>query len=224
MGKKDNPEFDVTIGSYDGAELCELVGLYLLDLLTEEFGKQNIGLYRDDSLSCFENISGPNSEKIKKKLFEICKSNGLSITVECNVIVTDLLDVPFDIKSATYCPYRKPSNELLYINKHSNHPPSIINQIPSMINNQISENSCNKNHFDKAAPDYNIALKNSRFNENVTYIPSPSKRQTRNRQIIWFNSPYSGNVKTNVGNIFMKLVEMRLTINTISYSTEVTSN
>ena len=26
--KKDNPEFDVTMGSYDGAEICELVGLY----------------------------------------------------------------------------------------------------------------------------------------------------------------------------------------------------
>ena len=41
---KDNPEFDVTMGSHDGAELCELVGLYLLDLLTKEFGKQNIDL------------------------------------------------------------------------------------------------------------------------------------------------------------------------------------
>ena len=59
--KKDNPEFDVTMGTYDGAELCELVGLYLLDLLTKEFGKQNIGLYRDDDLSCFENISCPDS-------------------------------------------------------------------------------------------------------------------------------------------------------------------
>ena len=39
-----------------------------------------------------------------------------------------------------------------------------------MIRNRISENSCDKNHFDKAAPDYNIALKNSGFNENVTYI------------------------------------------------------
>ena len=38
-----------------------------------------------------------------------------------------------------------------------------------MISNRISQNSCDKNHFDKVAPDYNIALKNSRFNENVTY-------------------------------------------------------
>ena len=55
----------------------------------------------------------------------------------------------------------------LNINKHSSHPPSILNLIPSMINNRISQNSCDKNHFDKAAPDYNIALKYSRFNENV---------------------------------------------------------
>ena len=195
------------MGSYAGAELCELVGLYLLYLLIKEFGKQNIGLYRDVDLSCFENISGPDSEKITKKLFKIFKSNGLSITVECNLTVTDFLDVTFGLKSANHCPYRKPNNELLYINKHSNPPPSIINQIPSMLSNRISENSCDKNHFDKTTPDYNIALKNSGFNENITYIPIPSKRQSRKRKIIWFNPLYSANAKINVGKIFMRLVD-----------------
>ena len=205
--KKDNPEFDVTMGSYDGAELCELVGLYLLDLLAKEFDKKYFGLYRDDGLGCFENISGPDSERIKKKIIKIFKSNGLNITVECNLIVTDFLDVTFDLKSGTYYPYRKPNNELLYINKHSNHPPSIIRQIPSMISKRISENSCDKNHFDKAAPDYNIALKNSGYNEAIKYIPIQPKRQSRKRQIIWFNPPYSANVKTNVGRNFMRLVD-----------------
>ena len=65
--KKDNSDLDMTMGSYDGAEVCELVGLYLLNLLTNEFGKNNIGLYRDDGLSCFQNISGLDSEKIKRK-------------------------------------------------------------------------------------------------------------------------------------------------------------
>ena len=88
------------------------------------------------------------------------------------------MDVTCDIKSATYYPYRKPSNELLYINKHFSYPLSTINQIPSMISNQISENSCDENNFDKAAPDYNIALKSSRFNENITYILSTAKHQT----------------------------------------------
>ena len=58
-----------------------------------------------------------------------------------------------------------------------------------MISNRVSENFCNKNHFNKAAPDYNIALKISGFNDNVTSILSPSRRQTRKRQIIWFNPP-----------------------------------
>ena len=37
--------FDVTMGSYDGAEVCELVGLFLLNKLAVTFGKDNVGLY-----------------------------------------------------------------------------------------------------------------------------------------------------------------------------------
>ena len=33
MGKNVTSAFDVTMGSYDGAEICELVGLYLLSQL-----------------------------------------------------------------------------------------------------------------------------------------------------------------------------------------------
>ena len=39
MGKKHNPEFDVTMASNEGADLPELVGLYLLDQLTKELNK-----------------------------------------------------------------------------------------------------------------------------------------------------------------------------------------
>ena len=87
--KKSSSEFYVAMGSYDGAELCEFVCLYFLDLLTMEFGKQNFNLWRDDDLSCFENI-WPDSKKIKKKLFKTFKSNGLNITEECNLILTKL--------------------------------------------------------------------------------------------------------------------------------------
>ena len=61
------------MGSYDGAEVCELVGLYLLKLLTNEFRKHKIGLYKDYCLSGFKNISGPGSEKIKNKMRKILK-------------------------------------------------------------------------------------------------------------------------------------------------------
>ena len=122
--KKDNSDFNVTMGSYDGAEVRELVGLYLLNLLTNEFGKNNISLYRDDGLSCFQNISGPDFEKIKKKMCRIFKENGLNITVECNLAITDFLDVTFDLKSGTYYPYRnRITRHCIYINNETiNHP------------------------------------------------------------------------------------------------------
>ena len=40
--KKNNSSFDVTMGSYDGAEVCELVGLFILNRLSNEYGKENI--------------------------------------------------------------------------------------------------------------------------------------------------------------------------------------
>ena len=48
--KKDNPDFDVAMGSFDGAERCELIGLYLLDILRKEWGDNKIGFYRDDGV------------------------------------------------------------------------------------------------------------------------------------------------------------------------------
>ena len=78
--------------------------------------------------------------------------------------------------------------------------------MPSMSRNGISENCCDKNHFDKAASDYNLALKNSGFNDNVTYIPSQSKSQTRKRQIIRSNLLDSANMKTKIDKIFMRIV------------------
>ena len=61
-----------------------------------------IVLYRDDGLSCFQNISGPESEKIKRKLCKIFKKHGLNIIVECNLRITDFLDVTLDLRTGKY--------------------------------------------------------------------------------------------------------------------------
>ena len=42
--KQKDSDFDVTMDNFDGAEICELVGLYLLNLLKKEFGSASIGL------------------------------------------------------------------------------------------------------------------------------------------------------------------------------------
>ena len=54
--KKENPDFDATMGSSDGAEVCELVGLYPLDILKKVFSDSKTALYREDGLRCFQNI------------------------------------------------------------------------------------------------------------------------------------------------------------------------
>ena len=52
-------------------ELCELTGLYILNVLSSEFGKKKIGLYRDDGLSLFQNMTGPQAERVKRKYVNV---------------------------------------------------------------------------------------------------------------------------------------------------------
>ena len=46
-----NYDFDVPMGSYDGAEVCELVDTFLLNNLSQVIYKSIVGLYRDDGVS-----------------------------------------------------------------------------------------------------------------------------------------------------------------------------
>ena len=52
--KKDGL-FDVIMGTYDGAEVSELVGTFLLDETSVKNDKNSIGLYRDKGLSVVKN-------------------------------------------------------------------------------------------------------------------------------------------------------------------------
>ena len=52
--KKDGL-FNVTMGAYDGAEVCELVGTFSLDKISVEYHENSIGLYHDHNLSVFKN-------------------------------------------------------------------------------------------------------------------------------------------------------------------------
>ena len=58
--KEANYNFDVSIGAFDGAEVCELEGLYVLYMLVvieELFAVHEIGLFRDDGLSVVGAVS-----------------------------------------------------------------------------------------------------------------------------------------------------------------------
>ena len=85
------------MGSFDGAEICELVGLYLLDKLLSLIGSKNIGLYRDDGLGAINNSSGPVLVKMRKNIIALFKNEDLSITIETNLFETDFIDVTFNL-------------------------------------------------------------------------------------------------------------------------------
>ena len=196
------------MGSFDGAEVCELVGLYLLDKLSELLGKDNVGLYRDDGLASVKSTSGPVLDKMRKNIITLFKNESLGIAIDTNLIETDFLDVTFDLTSGKFFPYRKPNNTLLYINVKSNHPPSIIKELPKMINKRLSDLSCNKGEFDKAKPLYEKPLHESGYKTSMSYAQTEVKNsRNRSRNIIWFNPPFSQNVKTNIGKLFLKLVK-----------------
>ena len=206
--KNGNQDFDVTMGSYDGAELCELVGLFILQTLSEKYGKNVSGLYRDDGLCCFRNVSGPESERIKKDLVKLFKEKfNLKITIQTNLKVVDFLDVTFNLTNETYQPYSKPNGQPVYINVHSNHPPNIIKRIPKMISDRMNKISSNKTIFERAAPYYNDALAASGYKETISFDNSKQNhKRTRSRKVIWFNPPFSINVKTDVARKFLKIV------------------
>ena len=49
--------YHVTMGSHDGAEVGELVGLYILPILQKKLCYSNIVLYRDDGPGALHNLS-----------------------------------------------------------------------------------------------------------------------------------------------------------------------
>ena len=67
--------------AYDGAEICEIVGLFLLNNLANRFDKNSVGLYRDDGLALFENINGYRADKIHKEFHQLFKENRLSLEI-----------------------------------------------------------------------------------------------------------------------------------------------
>ena len=131
------------MGCFNGAEICELVGTYIQSKLTNIMDKEGVGLYLDDGLGVFKNISRPETERKKKA---IVKAIGLSIVVDTNQKTVDFLDVTFDLDKNICKPYQKPNNSPIYINKNSNHPPNILKQLPKSIFKPISETSSSRKY------------------------------------------------------------------------------
>ena len=67
LKKVDNEDFDVPMGCFDGAEVCELASSLILTKLCDVLQRENVGLYRDDGLVIVKQMPGPELEGKRKK-------------------------------------------------------------------------------------------------------------------------------------------------------------
>ena len=98
------------MGSYDGCELCELVGLHILKELTDTFANLNFGLFRDDGLGVYHRHDGPKTARLEKDIFALFKSFGLKIAIDMRM--------------------SKPNDNPQYMRTQSNHTRCVIKQVP----------------------------------------------------------------------------------------------
>ena len=101
---------------------------------------------------------------------------------------------------------------LHYTSAYPTHTKRIRKQIPISISKRISKLSSNEEIFNNNIRTYSDALKRCGFQEKLGFIleissdPHANEGRRHRRKIIWFNPPYSINVKTNIGKVFLNLL------------------
>ena len=197
--KKKDPNFDIAMGSFDSAEVTDLVGLFLLSKL-QGLGV-NVGLYRDDGL-VLSPFSPKETDNVKKKITKIFGEHGLRVTIKANMKVVDFLDVTLDLMTGLHRPYIKPNTKPLYVHAQSNHPKSILKNIPANVNKRLSILSSNEEVFNSSTKLHQEALKASGYTHKLKFEQqdlnsmNKNKKKTRSRRIHWFNPPWDMNVAT----------------------------
>ena len=196
------------MGSFDGAEVYKLVGIYIICFLAKPINKNDCGLYREDGLLILRNVNHQQIDRMRKNI-KIFTDPGFAIKVETNLKIVDFLDITFNLNNGTYRPYKKPNYLLSYINKFSNHPPQIINQLPKTINDCLSRNSSDEEVFNSSKHQYEKALRDSGYTDFQLKFNKTSTNQTkrhRQRNTIWFNPLFNRAVSTNIGKRFLQLL------------------
>ena len=135
------------------------------------------------------------------------------MTAEVNKKVVNFLDVTLDLTTGRHKPYMKPNTTPLYVSSLSNHPPTIIKNIPLEVNRRLCKLSSTEEDFLAVVEPYQAALDKAGYRHQLVYHepdpdqPPPASRRSRSRKVTWFNPPYSQSISTNVGKKFLDLVD-----------------
>ena len=88
--------------SFDSAEVCEFVGIYILCFLAKLINKEDCGLYRDDVLLILRNVNGQQTDRMHKNIIKTFKDIGFVIDVETSLKIVAFLDITFNLNNGKY--------------------------------------------------------------------------------------------------------------------------
>ena len=94
--------FDVAMGSYDGAEVCELVGTFMSSKLGNIIGKKNTGLHLDDGLAVLRNMNARGTDKMKKIIIKLFKEVGFHLEITSNLKKVKFLEATLNLITGLY--------------------------------------------------------------------------------------------------------------------------
>ena len=225
------------MGAYDSAQVADLVGIYIQDTLGRIVNSEQVGFYRFDGIIYIPDSNGPKTSSIQKKIIRAFKLLGFRIQIASNLKIVDFLDVILNLNNGTFKPFSKNDSASRCINISSNHPRSVLRQIPNAVNQRINKLSSCKKIFEENKSRYDDALKDSGFQGRLEYLTSVDlnsrarnnnggtrtpfkvgeiinnsshgkrRGKNRNRKVVWFNPPFCRLTNINIGRYFLHLLD-----------------
>ena len=141
-------------------------------------------------MAVYRNVSGPCCEKIKKEFKKLSWQHSLILIIKCNLKIIDFLHETLNLTDFNYKSYNKPNDEIYYIHKKSNHPPSITKQLPVkqlFTETRLSKTSSNEKVFNKSVSIFQEAFNKCGFNHKLNFQKTSTnntQRKQRKRNII----------------------------------------
>ena len=96
--------------------------------------------------------------------------------------MVDFLNVTMCLETGNFKTFMKEGDKLAYVNKDSNHPPSITRNLPKGINRILSDTNSNQALFEASAPPYQAALDEAGYKHKLSYQPRVEEEQIEARR------------------------------------------
>ena len=91
---------------------------------------------------------------IRKRLHRLFGEFGFRLDMQTDLKIADYLDVTLNLHNGTVSPFRKRNLNLHYVHRGSNHPIQVFKHIPKGIEHRLSNNSSNKEIFERSKQEY----------------------------------------------------------------------